>query len=123
MDTKRILQELRTERDRLDRAITAIEGIASDGAGRSTTAPKKLRGGITVAGRKRLSALMKRRWAQGKMKGRAKARPIAKKAAARPHVVKKAHANGGISAAGRKRLSEMMKKRWAERKKAKAATA
>jgi hypothetical protein len=71
MDTKRILAELKSERARLDRAIAAITGISSDGESRSAkSAPKKRRGGISAAGRKRLSMLLKRRWAQGKMKGR-----------------------------------------------------
>lgn len=81
MDTQRILAELLSERDRLNQAIAAIEGITSDGAGRSSTrrhsatgVPKRRRrGGISAAGRRRLSMLMKRRWAQGKMKRRAKA--------------------------------------------------
>jgi hypothetical protein len=119
MDTKRILTELEAQRARIDRAIAAIEGIGSDGATRSATRAPKKRGGISAAGRKRLSELLKRRWAQGKMKRRAKARPKATKAAARRSATKKARANGGMSAAARKRLSEMMKKRWAERKKAK----
>ncbi len=75
MEIKRILAELESERARIDRAIAAIEGISSDGVSRSaTSAPKKRRGGISTAGRKRLSMLMKRRWAQGKMKGRGKAK-------------------------------------------------
>lgn len=68
MDTKRILAELKSERARIDRAISAITGISSDGP--ATSAQKKRRGGISAAGRKRLSMLLKRRWAQGKMKGR-----------------------------------------------------
>ena len=81
MDSERILSELRSERDRLNQAISAIEGINSDGAGRSSTRRQsatgmrkgRRRGGISAAGRKRLSMLMKRRWAQGKMKRTAKA--------------------------------------------------
>jgi hypothetical protein len=74
MNTARILADLRTERDRLNQAISAIEGITSDGARRQprTVATRGSRGGISAAGRKRLSMLMKRRWAQGKMKRRAK---------------------------------------------------
>ena len=76
MDTGRILAELRSERDRLNQAITAIKGITSDGAGRSRTrrqsaigVPKgRRRGRLSAAGRKRLSMLMKKRWASGKMK-------------------------------------------------------
>jgi hypothetical protein len=75
MNTERILAELRSERDRLNQAIAAIEGITSDGARRQPRiGPKRgRRGGISAAGRKRLSMLMKRRWAQGKMKRRTKA--------------------------------------------------
>ena len=71
MDTKRILSELKSERARIDRAIAAITGISSDGVSRPATfARKKRRGGISAAGRKRLSMLLKKRWAQGKMNGR-----------------------------------------------------
>jgi hypothetical protein len=121
MDTKRILQELRAESERIERAITAILGISSDGASRRT--PAKRARHFSAAARKRLSLLMKRRWASGKMKGRAKARPKAKKTALKSPAARKANRKGGITAAGRKRLSEMMKKRWAARKKAKAASA
>jgi hypothetical protein len=76
MDIAGLLSELRSQRDRLNQAIAAIEGIASDGARRQTrTAAKRgRRGGISAAGRRRLSMLMKRRWAQGKMKGRRRAK-------------------------------------------------
>ena len=71
MDIKRILAELKSERARIDRAIAAITGISSDEVSRSAKSTrKKRRGGISAAGRKRLSMLLKRRWAQGKMKGR-----------------------------------------------------
>ena len=77
MDTNRILAELRAERDRIDRAIAAIEGLNSTGrriAGRPPKAARKVRrrGRMSAAGRRKLSRLMKRRWAQGKMKPRAK---------------------------------------------------
>ncbi len=75
MNLAGLLSELRSERDRLNQAIAAIEGITSDGARRQprTRAKRGRRGGISAAGRKRLSMLMKKRWAQGKMKGRSKA--------------------------------------------------
>ncbi len=76
MDTKRILSELHAERERIDRAISAIEGINGSGTRRrrsTSTATPKRRRHISAAGRKRLSELMKKRWAQGKMRGRAKA--------------------------------------------------
>ena len=72
MDTKQILSQLHAERNRIDRAIAAIEGIHSDGG--SPAAPgKRRRSRMSAAGRKRLSELMKKRWASGKMKGRSKA--------------------------------------------------
>lgn len=75
MDTKQILSQLNAERNRIDRAIAAIEGIHSDGVSRSASvAPRKRRRSrMSAAGRKRLSELMKKRWASGKMKGRSKA--------------------------------------------------
>jgi hypothetical protein len=75
MDLKRILAELRGEQTRITRAIAALEGISTDGTRRSLSInPKRRRRGrMTAAGRKRLSELMKKRWAQGKMKRRVKA--------------------------------------------------
>ena len=79
MDTKRILAELTIERGRIDRAIAAIEGLNSIGrrkAGRpprAATARRK-RGRMSAAARRKLSRLLKQRWAQGKMKPQAKAR-------------------------------------------------
>lgn len=74
MDITKILSELRGERDRLEKAIVALESVTGTTASRkgrvTTTAPKKR--GMSAAGRKRLSLLLKKRWAQGKM-GRKKA--------------------------------------------------
>jgi hypothetical protein len=65
MDTQSILNELRAERDRLDTAIAALESS-------SNSFPTRRRRRMSAAGRKRLSMLLKRRWAQGKMGRRAK---------------------------------------------------
>jgi len=78
MNINRILGELKAERDRIDRAISAIEGLNSTGrrrAGRppKTAATRKRRGRMSAAARRKLSRLLKQRWAQGKMKPRAKA--------------------------------------------------
>ena len=78
MDTNRILAELRAERDRIDRAISVIEAINSTGRrtpGRppSAAATPRRRGRMSAAARRKLSRLLKQRWAQGKMKPRAKA--------------------------------------------------
>lgn len=78
MDTRRILAELRAERNRLGQAITAIEGISSDGAvsrpARQSTSnhaakpQRRRRRRLTAAGRKRLSEMMKQRWAERRKK-------------------------------------------------------
>ena len=78
MDTSRILSDLRAERDRIDRAIAAIEGLDSTGRARAVRPPRvaaarKRRGRMSAAARRKLSRLLKQRWAQGKMKPRAKA--------------------------------------------------
>jgi hypothetical protein len=78
METNRILAELRAERDRIDRAIAAIEGLNSTGrriAGRppKAGATRRRRGRMSAAGRRKLSRLMKQRWAQGKMGKKKKA--------------------------------------------------
>ena len=76
MDTTRILAELRTERDRIDQAISAIEAVNSSGRrrGRPPKVARKARrrGRMSAAARRKLSRLLKQRWAEGKMK-RAKA--------------------------------------------------
>jgi uncharacterized protein involved in exopolysaccharide biosynthesis len=62
-----ILKQLREERDRLTRAIDALEGGATSSHARGPRAAAKKKssgGGITAAGRKRLSELMKKRWAE-----------------------------------------------------------
>jgi hypothetical protein len=81
LDLDKLVADLAKERDRLGRAITALlgsAGAALSGGGKkkrvgrpkgSTNKPKKKRGGLTAAGRKRLSIAMKKRWAERKKKG------------------------------------------------------
>ncbi|MGO9606531.1 MAG: hypothetical protein ACLQAT_24595 [Candidatus Binataceae bacterium] len=76
MNIDNILAELKKERDKFDRAIAALEGIGGSVLrkpdarnGRRKLAKKQKRGGITPAGRKRLSEAMKKRWAVRKKKG------------------------------------------------------
>jgi len=116
METNRILAELNAERARLDRAISAIESLNSTGNRRgrppgSTNAPKKRgRRQLNPAARRKLSRLLKQRWAQGKMGKKASAKPTQASKLARR-----------MSAAGRNRISQAAKRRWAEwRKRAKA---
>ena len=112
MDLNRIVADLRSEQDRIGRAIEALLEPTKRSA-RKPVAPKR-RGSITPAGRRRLSAAMKARWAARKVKS-----PTASSKATT--VIRTApKKRGGLTAAGRKRLWEAMKKRWAEKRKAAA---
>ncbi len=78
MQIDNILSELRAERVRIDRAIKAIESLNSAASGlgpttaRRTAARKRNPRRMSAAARKRLSELMKKRWASGKMGKRKK---------------------------------------------------
>ncbi len=107
MDIQTIVSELRAERNRIDRAISALEGLTSSSSPRRGRPPKAKQAavsgkkrGMSASARKRISEAMKKRWATWHGKSAPKRKPM--------------------SPAARKRLSEMMKKRWAE--KAKKAT-
>ena len=78
MDLEKLVADLMKERDRLGKAITALLGSALSGGGGkkrigrpkgSTNKRKKRGGGLTPAGRKRLSIAMKKRWAERRKKG------------------------------------------------------
>ncbi len=74
MDIRRILAELRAERDRIAQAITAIESLNSAGrrigrrgrGAQATEAKPRRRRRMSAAARKRISAMMKARWAARK---------------------------------------------------------
>ena len=74
MDTQRIVSELKAERNRLDKAITALDGANSTRAAAKNAVSKngakapRRRHHLTAAGRKRLSMLMKKRWAEKRKK-------------------------------------------------------
>ena len=110
MNFSAILAELKSERARIDQAITAIESLNSSTGRRrgrppaSITAPKKpRRRRIGAAVRRKLSRLLKQRWAQGKMKPRAKATPSRASKPARR-----------VSRAARKRMAAAQRARWAK---------
>jgi hypothetical protein len=113
MDTKAILAQLSAERDHLDQAIAALESLggtapATPRATISTAkaAPKQSgRRGLTPAGRKRISEMMKARWA-ARRKAAAKSEP------------KKTTGRRTMSAAARKKIAEAQRKRWAAQRKA-----
>jgi hypothetical protein len=75
MDIQTIVKELKRERDRLNRAIVALEGTdlpvtprKSSPASNVATPPPKKRRRLTAEGRKRLSDSMKKRWAEKRKK-------------------------------------------------------
>jgi hypothetical protein len=75
MNVTTILADLRNERTRIEKAIAAIESINSPNGRRGrlagpTSAPKRRRRHLSAAARRKLSLLMKKRWAQGKMKAK-----------------------------------------------------
>ena len=108
MDLQDVVNQLRVERTRIDRAISALEGVTSESHRRRGRPPKaRQRRHMSAAARKRISVAMKQRWARWKGKSAPKQnKTAAKKPGRRPH----------MSAAAKKRLSELMKARWAERK-------
>jgi len=107
MDIESIVAELRSQRARLDQAISALEGSAGPSTRRRGRPPKAAsttgrqgRRHMSAAARQRISEAMKQRWARRKSKSAP--------AKAKRH---------GMSAAARKKLSALMKARWAARKK------
>jgi len=65
MDTQQIIMELEAERDRLDQAISALRGSLHArrvGAGGSRRGRRKL----SAAAKRRISEMMKKRWAERK---------------------------------------------------------
>ena len=77
MDLEKIVAELRQEMDRIGRAIGLLESQAprarrgrppKSATAASAPAKKTRRRGLTPAGRKRLSEMMKKRWADRKKK-------------------------------------------------------
>jgi hypothetical protein len=78
MDIQNILADLKRERERLDRAIGALEGLGTQtrrrgrpvGSHQAATGPKRKRRHMSAASRKRISDMMKQRWAERKRKAR-----------------------------------------------------
>ncbi len=107
VEITRILTELRAERDRIERAISALEAFNSTGrrgAGRppKTAAIQRKRGRMSAAARRKLSRLLKQRWAEGKMKPGTKAKPQAFRRARR------------MSRAARNKIAAAQRARWAK---------
>lgn len=77
MDTKSILVQLKAERDRISQAIAALETLDSteNNSRDIASAPKapvaRGRRKMSPAARKRISEMMKQRWAERKKKAKA----------------------------------------------------
>jgi hypothetical protein len=122
LNLDKMISELRSQRQRLDDAIAALEGIAGDGTAHRlgglsanivpiSGRPKRGHRGMSAAGRRRISEMMKARWAAHRSKSSGRLTTSAKKPKRR-----------AMSAAARKRISKATKARWAIwRKKNKAA--
>jgi hypothetical protein len=75
LDTQEIVKELKAERNRIDQAIAALDGanttaatvVTDEPAGNGTPTPRKRRR-MSAATRKRLSMVMKQRWAERRKK-------------------------------------------------------
>ncbi|HWF04964.1 MAG TPA: hypothetical protein VHA06_14840 [Candidatus Angelobacter sp.] len=72
MDTQQIISELESERDRLEQAISALRGslgsrrgVAPAGTGR------RGRRRLSAAAKRRISEMMKKRWAERKRAAKA----------------------------------------------------
>jgi hypothetical protein len=78
MDIQNILGDLKRERERIDRAISALEGLGGQRRrGRpvgshnvATSTAKGPRRHMSAAARKRISDMMKQRWAERKKKSK-----------------------------------------------------
>jgi hypothetical protein len=73
VDLRKVVSELKQERDRLNRAIVALEGIEVAAviitkASSKPAAKEAKKHNLTAEGRKRLSEMMKKRWAERRRK-------------------------------------------------------
>jgi len=120
MDIQNIVEQLQNELTRIAQAIGLLEGAGNTPAKKRVGRPPasaaaKARtggkgGGLTPAGRRKLSQAMKLRWAQRRGATGASR-------ASTPVAAAKQKQRGGITAAGRRKLSEAMKARWAAKKR------
>jgi hypothetical protein len=132
-----VIKKLEQQRIAIERALTALrevdaEAESSEPAEPAPAAPRKAtkKGGMTPAGRRRLSEALKRRWAARKAgTGPApNATASAKSATSASSATSAAPATsakkkGGMTPEGRKRLSEALRKRWAAKRASEAGSA
>jgi len=94
MDTRTILADLKAELNRITKAIAALESLDGTATATSPAVPTQAKKrGLTPAGRRRLSAMMKARWA------------ARRKAAAKP-TTKATSVRRTMNPAARKKIAE-----------------
>ena len=103
MDRKGIIEQLRAELDSLTKALEALEGTITRRLGRASRNGAR-RNHLTAEGRRRISHMMKKRWAERRRKA---AKPSTRPASRKRH----------ISKAGRERIAKAQRARWAKLKK------
>jgi hypothetical protein len=110
VNLQKIVAELRAERDRLDKAIAALNGVSTQPrrgrppkAVQTSVRPKRRRR-MSAAGRARIAAAQRARWA--KVKQSQASKPVRR-----------------MSAAARRKMSRLMKQRWAQGKMKRKKTA
>ena len=75
MDISQILEQLKSERDRLNQAIAALESVKTPAGGRRRAAAKGRSRGrrrMSAEARRRISEAQKKRWARQKKSQKAK---------------------------------------------------
>jgi hypothetical protein len=110
VDREEIIAELKSELHRLDNAIAALDGTATSSV--NDIPRTKRTHGITPAGRRRLSEMMRQRWAERRKRGAGSA--VSTKKAGKGQLRRR---RNRLTPAGRRKLSLMMKRRWAERRR------
>lgn len=68
MNTRQIISQLRAERGKLDRAISVLEQLGSQGAGPSGGNGRRKRRHMSAEARARIAEKMRQRWAERKKK-------------------------------------------------------
>jgi hypothetical protein len=104
-----IIAQLEQQKAAVEKALAALHGLDGNVLAQAAPAhtPAK-RHRMSPAGKRRLIAALKKRWAAKRAASATVSAPVAKPAKRK----------GGMTPAGRKRLAEAMKRRWAAKRTA-----
>lgn len=108
-----VIQQLRAERDRLDRAIAALESMANSTAPRRAARRTSARTGrrtMSLAARRRMAAAQRERW----KRGRASQRSVNERSVGRKAVSRSNRKRRHLSPQGLARIRAAQRKRWAK---------